>query len=311
MVFGTSNPPAGAAAGVAPKQTTAGPPKETSTAEFPKDVLDASRDKVIIVEFYSGANAQDATFSAGLAVAVSEQGAGISLVRLNIDKHPAIAGQLRLQAVPTIYAFKDGRPVDGFAGAQPVHVVEAFLAGLAGDVQAADLAAVLKAADEALETGDLQGAAEVYASILQADTHNAAALAGLAQCYLKSGDVDRARQTIGLVAPDQQSLAQVQSVMAALDLAEIADETGDISALKEAAEANPDDLQARFDYAVGLGATGHKLDAVDMLLEIVRQDREWNEEAARKQLVQFFEAWGFKDPATIEGRRRLSSVLFS
>jgi putative thioredoxin len=189
--------------------------------------------------------------------------------------------------------------------------VKAFVERLLGEEAAMDAATALAAADEALEAGDLQGAAETYAAVLQTDPQNAAGLAGLARCYLKSGDVERAEQTLGLVPPDKREAGPVASVRAALDLAKLAGNAGDIGELKARVDAAPGDHEARIDYARALAAAGKKSEAADQLLESFRRDRKWNEEAARKQLVQLFDAWGPKDPATLEGRRRLSSILFS
>jgi putative thioredoxin len=242
---------------------------------------------------------------------VRGQAGKVRLVKINIDENPTIAGQLRVQSIPTVYAFRDGRPLDGFMGAQPESAVKAFVDRLLGEEAAMDAAAAIEAADKALEAGDLQGAAEVYAGILQEDSQNTAALAGLAKCYLKSGDVARAEQTIGLVPPDKQDSAAVASVRAALDLAKLAGKAGDAAKLEAKVKAEPTNHQARIDYAMALAAGGRKTEAVDQLLESFRRDRKWNEEAARKQLVQLFDAWGPKDPATLDGRRRLSSLLFS
>ncbi|MGH1418975.1 MAG: tetratricopeptide repeat protein [Hyphomicrobiaceae bacterium] len=308
MDFGTPRPTQDAAAELGAPNGRA---KETSSAEFANDVLAASRDVTVIVDFYSSASPQSQQHSQSLENAVHPYADKIRLIKLNIDKNPAIAGQLRLQTVPTVYAFRDGRPIDGFAGAQPDNVVQEFVGGLAGAEQAADLATVLKAGIEALETGELQSAAEIFATVLQADPHNGEALAGLSQCYLKSGDIGLARQTIELVPPDKQDLNVVQAVLAALELADKAGDAGETAELERKLAANPSDHQARFDLAVALAASGGNADAVDHLLEIFKNDRQWNDEAARKQLLQFFEAWGSKDQATIDGRRRLSSLLFS
>ena len=196
-------------------------------------------------------------------------------------------------------------------GAQPESAVKAFVDRLLGDEGADDLGAALAAAEQALEANDLQGAAEIFAAVLQDDPQNVAALAGLARCYLKSGDTERAEQTIGLVPPDKRDAAPVASVRAALELVRTAAKVGDIGKLEAKVQAAPTDHQARLDFALALAATGKKSEALDQLLEIFRRDRKWNEEAARKQLVQLFEAWGPKDPATLEGRRRLSSLMFS
>ena len=196
-------------------------------------------------------------------------------------------------------------------GAQPESAVKAFVDRLLGDEVVEEVAAVVEAADKALEAGDLQGAAKIYASVLQEDAQNVLALAGLARCYLQTGDLARAEQTIGLVPPDKQNLAAVASVRAALELARGAEKAGDVTQLEAQVQARPADHQARLDLATALAAKGKKAEALDQLLEAVRRDRKWNEEAARKQLVQLFDAWGPKDPLTLEGRRRLSSLLFS
>jgi putative thioredoxin len=242
---------------------------------------------------------------------VRAQNGKVRLVKINIDENQALANQLRIQSIPTVYAFRDGRPLDGFQGAQPESAVRAFVDRLLGEEAALDAAAALAAADQALEAGDLQGAAEIYAAILQEDRENPAALAGLARCYLQNGDVARAEQTLSLVPPDKRELGPVASVRAALELAKMADQAGDLGKLKAAVDAEPANHQARIDYAVALAAAGDKSEATAQLLDSFRRDRKWNDEAARKQLVKLFDAWGPKDPATLEGRRKLSSLMFS
>jgi putative thioredoxin len=235
----------------------------------------------------------------------------VRLVKINIDEHPAIAGQLRVQSIPTVYAFKDGRPVDGFAGAQPESQVKAFVERLVGEDEAADLEQAIAEANKVLEAGDIKTAAEIFAAVLQEDRENLAALAGLAKCYLQSGDIERAEQTLAVAPPgkvDQQPLAGVK---AAIDLAKRGASVGNLEPLKAKVTANPADHQARIDLALALAAGGDKDGAVSELLESFRRDRNWNEQAARKQLVQLFDAWGPKDPATQDGRRKLSSLLFS
>jgi putative thioredoxin len=210
-----------------------------------------------------------------------------------------------------VYAFRDGRPLDGFMGAQPESVIRTFIDRLVGDEGEVDLAAVLATAEEALEHGDVQAAAEIFAEVLQEHKHNPVALAGLARCYLQTGDIARAEQMIALVPPDAKNVAAVERVKAALELARKAGQEDKRGELEARLQANPADQQARFDLAVALAARGQKAEAVEHLLELVRRERNWNEQAARKQLVQLFEAWGAKDPVTIDGRRRLSSLLFS
>lgn len=285
--------------------------KDGTTASFARDVIEASRASLVLVDFWASWCGPCKQLTPILEKVVRSYGGKVRLVKINADEHPALTTQLRIQSLPTVYAFRDGRPLDGFMGAQPESAIRALIDRALGDDAEADIAAVLAAADEAREAGDLQAAAEAYAAILQEDQQHAAALAGLAQCYLASGDVERAQQMIELVPPDKRNLAAVQSVKAALELAQMAGRDDNTAELARAVEANPADHQSRFDLAVGLAARGSKAEALEHLLEIVKRQRAWNDEAARKQLVQLFDAWGPKDPLTLEGRRRLSSLLFA
>ncbi|HEX9881390.1 MAG TPA: thioredoxin [Hyphomicrobium sp.] len=285
--------------------------KSSTTAAFAKDVIEASRTALVIVDFWAAWCGPCKQLTPILEKVVQSYGGKVRMVTINVDEHPGIAGQLRIQSLPTVYAFRDGRPLDGFMGAQPESAVRAFIERLIGEDTQEDLASVLAAAEQALEEGDVQTAAEVFAAILQENKHDPAALAGLASCYLKTGDVARAEQTITLVPPDAQNVAAVQRVKAAIELASKAGTDDNRPALEARLSADPADKQARFDLAVAQAARGNKEAAVEHLLDLVRRERTWNDEAARKQLVQFFEAWGPKDPATVDGRRRLSSLLFS
>jgi putative thioredoxin len=295
-----------------PQQAPAGDVvKDVSLATFAKDVLEASRQVPVLVDFWAPWCEPCKVLTPILEKVVRSYGGKVRLAKVNIDQNQTLAGQLRIQSIPTVYAFRDGRPLDGFQGAQPESAVRAFVERLLGEEAAMDAAAAIAAADKALEAGDLQGAAEVYAAVLQEDPQNVAALAGLARCYLKSGDIARAEQTLGLVPPDKQESGPVASARAALELAKVAGKAGDVGKLKAKVEAEPANHQARIDYAVALAAAGKKTEAAEQLLESFRRDRKWNEEAARKQLVKLFDAWGPKDPATLEGRRKLSSLMFS
>jgi putative thioredoxin len=285
--------------------------KDATVATFAKDVIEASRNAPVLVDFWAPWCGPCKQLTPILEKVVRSHNGKVRLVKINIDENQTIASQLRIQSIPTVYAFRDGRPLDGFQGAQPESAVKAFVERLLGEEAAMDAAEALKVADQALEANDLQGAAEVYAAILQEDPQNVAALAGLARCYLKSGDVARAEQTLDLVPPDKRESGAVASVRAALDLAKLAGKAGDADKLKAKVDAEPGNHQARIDYAMALAAAGKKTDAAEQLLESFRRDRKWNEEAARTQLVQLFDAWGPKDEATLEGRRRLSSILFS
>jgi len=235
----------------------------------------------------------------------------VRLVKLNVDQHPAIAGQLRIQSLPTVYAFRDGRPLDGFTGAQPESAIRQFIDRLVGADEVDGLAEALDGAEQSLEQGDLQSAAEIFAAVLQEDREEPRAIAGLARCYMKSGDIERAKQTLALVPPAKRDAAVIASVRAQIELAEKAASAGDLGTLEQKVKANPADHQARLDLALAAAAADNKERAVDELLELFRRDRNWNEGAARAQLVKLFEAWGPKDASTIDGRRRLSSLMFS
>jgi putative thioredoxin len=285
--------------------------KSSTTAGFVKDVIEASRSVPVIVDFWAAWCGPCKQLTPLIEKVVKSYGGKVRLVKINVDEHPAIAGQLRVQSLPTVYAFRDGRPLDGFTGAQPESAIRAFIDRIVGEDEQADLATVLASAEQALEEGDVQSAAGIFAAVLQEDKQNPAALAGLARCYLQTGDVARAEQTISLVPPDQKNVAAVERVKAALELARKANQADNRDALAAKLAANPADHQARLDLAVALAARGEKAAALEHLLDLVRRDRNWNEQSARKQLVQLFDAWGPKDPATVEGRRRLSSLLFS
>jgi putative thioredoxin len=284
--------------------------KNTTTKDFMRDVIEASREVPVLVDFWAPWCGPCKQLTPILEKAVRGAKGAVRLVKLNIDDHPQIPGQMGVQSIPAVFAFQDGKPVDGFTGALPESRVNAFIARLIGD-SAADTAADLEAAEAALAAGDLNTAAQMFGEILQQDRENAQSLAGLAKCYIKTGDLARAEQTLALVPPAKADSAPVASARAALELARKAPSTGDIEALRAKLAANPQDAQSRFDLALALNAKGDRNGALDELLALVAKNRSWNEDAARKQLLQLFDAWGTSDPAAIAGRQRLSSLLFA
>lgn len=283
--------------------------KDTTTRDFMRDVVDASREQPVLVDFWAPWCGPCRQLTPVLEKAVRGAKGAIRLVKLNIDQHPEISGQMGVQSIPAVFAFKGGQPVDGFMGALPESRVKAFIDRLIGD--SAEGTADLEAAEAALEAGDVNAAAQAFGEILQSDAENAQAAAGLAKCYIKTGDLERAEQTLALVAPAKAESAPVASARASLELAKKAGEAGDVDSLRTKVSAEPSDPQARFDLALALNAKGDHQGALDELLTIVAKNRAWNDDAARKQLVQFFDAWGPSDPATTSGRQKLSSLLFA
>ncbi|MBI2713209.1 MAG: thioredoxin [Rhizobiales bacterium] len=285
--------------------------KDTTTQGFVKDVIEESKKQPVLVDFWAPWCGPCKQLTPILEKAVKAAKGKVKLVKLNIDEHPAIPGQMGIQSIPAVIAFSNGQPVDGFMGALPESQVIAFLERLTKGKIGNDDQDLLKAADAALVAGDPAAAAEIYAQLLAADSGNVHALAGLARCYVETGALEQAKQTLALVPEAKRNEAPVAAARAALEIAEQAKTLGPLAELEEKVLANPLDHQARFDLAVALNTKGKRDEAVQQLIEIIKRDRKWNEDGARKQLVQFFEAWGFADPAAAEGRKKLSSILFS
>jgi putative thioredoxin len=287
--------------------------KDATTASFVKDVIEASKTVPVLVDFWAPWCGPCKTLSPIIERQVRAAKGKVKLVKMDIDAHPSIAGQLGVQSIPAVFAFVDGRPIDGFMGALPENQVKAFIDRLIATNGAPDdgLEGALESAQAAFDEGDVKSAAEIFAAVLEEDKENIDALAGLAKCYVASGDFDHAESTLALVPPAKQSHEKIVGVRAMLDLARKAPSAAATSALEAAVASNPNDHQSRFDLALAMNAAGNKEGAVDHLLEIFKRNRAWNEEAARKQLVQFFEAWGPKDEMTLTGRRRLSVMLFA
>ena len=285
--------------------------KDATTQTFVKDVLEESKRQPVLVDFWAPWCGPCKQLTPVLEKAVKAAKGKVKLVKMNIDDHPAIPGQLGIQSIPAVIAFVNGQPADGFMGALPESQVVAFLERLTKDRIGGEAQDLLKAADAALAEGDTQGAAEIYAQLLAEDGANVPALAGLARCYVETGALDQARQTLDMVPEAKRNDAAVAAARAALELAEQAKTVGPVTELEQKVAANPLDHQARFDLAVALNSQGQRMQAAEHLLSIVRRDRKWNDDGARKQLVQFFDAWGPTDEATVEGRKRLSSILFA
>ena len=273
-------------------------------------MVDASREVPVLVDFWAPWCGPCKQLTPILEKAVRAAKGAVRLVKLNIDEHPQIPGQMGVQSIPAVFAFQDGRPVDGFMGALPESRVNAFIARLIGDT-VDDTAADIEAAEAALASGDLNTAAQLFGEVLQQDRENVQSLAGLAKCYIKTGDLPRAEQTLALVPSAKADAAPVASARAALELARKAGEAGDVESLKAKLAAEPKDPQTRFDLALALNAKGDRNGALEELLTLVAKNRTWNDDAARKQILQLFDAWGPTDPATISGRQRLSSLLFA
>src|SRR5882672_2816195 len=288
--------------------------KEATTQSFVKDVIEESKRQPVLVDFWAPWCGPCRQLTPIIEKAVRADKGKVKLVKMNIDDHPQIPGQMGIQSIPAVIAFVNGQPADGFMGAVPESQVNAFIDKLTQGMAAPgepNIAEILQEAEAVLAEGDAPAAAQIYAEVLSFDATNIAALAGLAKCYLTTGAIEQAKQTIAMVPESKRTDAAVKAVQVSIDLAEQAQAVGPVTELEQKVAANPLDHQARFDLATALNATGKRAEATNQLLEIVRRDRKWNDDGARKQLVQFFEAWGPTDDATVDGRKRLSSILFA
>jgi putative thioredoxin len=285
--------------------------KEATTQSFIKDVIEESRRQPVLVDFWAPWCGPCKQLTPILEKVVRGAKGKLKLVKMNIDEHPSIPGQMGIQSIPAVIAFVNGQPADGFLGALPESQVVAFVERLTKGRVSAEDKDLLKGADAALAEGDPAGAAELYARVLADEPTNVQALAGLARCYVASGALDQAKQTLAMIPESKHGDAAVAAARAAVELAEQATSLGPINELEQKVAANPLDHQSRFDLALALNAQGLRREALDHLIEITRRDRKWNDDGARKQLVQLFDAWGPNDETTIEGRKRLSSILFA
>ena len=291
-----------------PGQTAADLIKDGTDASFVADVIEASRVQPVIVDFWATWCGPCKQLTPLLEKLVLAAKGAVKLVKIDVDKNPVYSGQLRVQSIPTIYAFADGKPVDAFAGALPESQIKAFIDKLAGPTGDSEVDILLAQATESLELGDTSGAAQAYAGALQMEPENLSAIGGLARCYLAGGDVERASE-VAAMAPANAKNPDLESVRAALALAHEA--PADTKDAEVRLARDPDDHAARLDLAKALAGHGRLEAAAQELLTIIAKDRDWDEGAARKQLLIVFEAAGPASEVTLKGRRRLSSILFS
>ncbi|MFT4099243.1 MAG: thioredoxin [Rhodoblastus sp.] len=282
---------------------------ETSTATFRADVLTASMQRVILVDFWAPWCGPCKQLAPLLERAVSAAGDKVRLVKMNIDDHPQIAQQLGVQSIPAVIAFQRGQPVDGFVGALPESQIVAFLERIVGPLGPAGEALAL--AEEALATGDAEGAAELAEKAVADEPENPKAIGLYLRAMLALGETDRAAAVFAALPETIRADAALKQVATALEVASQSGAVGDVATLRRKVAETPDDLQAQFDLALALNGAGSRGEAADVLLAIIKRDREWNEDGARKQLLQLFEVWGPIDAATKIARRKLSAMLFS
>ncbi|WNV07349.1 thioredoxin [Tardiphaga sp. 709] len=287
--------------------------KDTTTRTFVQDVIEESKRQPVLIDFWAPWCGPCRQLTPVIEKAVTAAKGKVKLVKMNIDENPEIPGQMGIQSIPAVIAFVNGQPADGFMGAVPESQVNAFIDKLTAGMPGAEptAAELLQEAEAILAEGDPATAASIYGEVIAADAGNIAAIAGLARCYVETGAIEQAKQTLELVPAAKREDAAVKAVQAKIDLVEQASALGPVTELEQKVAANPLDHQARFDLAIALNGANQRSEATGHLLEIVKRDRKWDDDGARKQLIQFFDAWGPTDEATVDGRRRLSTILFS
>lgn len=290
-------------------QSAPEPVRDISTAEFREEVITASATRPVLVDFWAPWCGPCKQLAPALESAVKKAGGKVKLVKMNIDENPEIAGQMGIQSIPAVVAFVGGQPKDAFMGAKPEAEIERFISKLVGPSGPSKLEQVLEQASELLTEGATEEAAQLYGAILAQQPDNPDALAGYGMALLKAGQTEEARKIVDDIR-NHQNHSGLLSLRAAIDLLDEAGNVGDVPALLERVESDPEDHDAHFDLALAFNASGHREKAAHHLLEIVAANREWREDGAKEQLLKFFEAWGPADPATVAARRQLSSILF-
>lgn len=288
--------------------------KDSDQSTFMEDVVEASKQVPVLVDFWAPWCGPCKQLGPTIEQAVTKANGRVKLVKINIDENQQIAQQMRVQSIPAVFAFSNGQPVDGFMGAKSAGEIDEFINKIAGagdNAMGEQIAVLLEQATQALDAGDTAQAAQIFAAVIQADRENIPALTGLVKCHLQAQDLDSARSTFALIPPSSQDDPLVTSARAAIELAENPIDESELSQLFAKVAKNPDDFDARFALATALNAKGERETALEHLFHIIAKNRNWNDEAARKQVLVFFESWGPTDAATIEGRKKLSAILFS